>query len=91
MLEKKIETTKQSVKKEKKSLVKFGCSIMTNAWTDRNGKTLINFLVNTPIGTGFLKSIDANSEVEEAQLLTALPKKNCRKRWSTKCMANYHR
>ena len=33
----------------------------TNEWTSRTNRTLINFLVNCPSGTMFVKSIDASS------------------------------
>lgn len=29
----------------------FGCSIMSDAWSNRNSRTLINFMVNTPSGS----------------------------------------
>jgi len=32
---------------------------MTDGWTDRKRRTILNFLVNSPRGTVFLKSIDA--------------------------------
>ena len=34
---------------------------MSDGWTSRTNKTLINFLVNCPFGTMFVKSIDASS------------------------------
>ncbi|KAI5419265.1 hypothetical protein KIW84_043438 [Lathyrus oleraceus] len=34
---------------------------MTDGWTDQKRRTIINFLVNSPMGTFFLKSIDASS------------------------------
>lgn len=39
--------------------IKYGCSIMSDGRTDRKGRTLINFLVNSPAGTMLVKSIDA--------------------------------
>jgi hypothetical protein len=39
---------------------KYGCTIMTDGWTDRKRKTILNFLVHSPKGTIFLKSIDAS-------------------------------
>ncbi|KAK8970811.1 hypothetical protein KSP40_PGU013540 [Platanthera guangdongensis] len=38
----------------------FGCSIMTDRWTDKKHRTLIIFLVNSPKGTFFLESVDAS-------------------------------
>ncbi|XP_068466227.1 uncharacterized protein [Phaseolus vulgaris] len=38
---------------------KMGCTIMIDGWTDKKRRTIINFLVNNPKGTVFLKSIYA--------------------------------
>ncbi|GKA52212.1 hypothetical protein Tco_0745408 [Tanacetum coccineum] len=51
---------------------KYGCSIMSDFWTDGKGRCLINFLVNCPIGTIFLKSIDASEHVKDAQLIVEM-------------------
>ena len=40
---------------------KHGCSIMSDEWTSRTNRTLMNFLVNCPSGTMFVKSVDASS------------------------------
>ena len=37
---------------------------MSDGWSDRKGRTLINFLVNSPRGTVFLSSIDASDEIK---------------------------
>ena len=50
----------QSIEKHKVFWKDMGCSIMTDGWTDRRRRTLINFLVNSPKGSVFLKSIDAS-------------------------------
>ncbi|XP_012573697.1 uncharacterized protein [Cicer arietinum] len=51
----------------------YGCFIMLDAWTDRKARTLINFLVNTPGGTMFIRSVDGSSfmktELEIFELL----------------------
>jgi hypothetical protein len=39
---------------------KTGCTIMTDGWTDRRRITILIFLVNSPKGIVFLKSIDAS-------------------------------
>lgn len=38
---------------------KFECTIMTYRWTDQKRRTIINFLVNSHMGTLSLKSIYA--------------------------------
>ncbi|RDX71444.1 hypothetical protein CR513_49209, partial [Mucuna pruriens] len=40
---------------------KTGCTIMIDGWTDKRRRMIINFLVNNPKGTIFLKSIDAST------------------------------
>jgi hypothetical protein len=45
---------------------------MSDGWTDKRGRHLINFLVNSPEGTYFLESVDASSEVQNAAMLAGL-------------------
>ncbi|KAF6153605.1 hypothetical protein GIB67_027472 [Kingdonia uniflora] len=47
----------------------YGVTIMTDWWTDGKGRTLINFLVNCPKGTVFLKSIDGSAHIHDAELI----------------------
>ncbi|KAF6171638.1 hypothetical protein GIB67_042153 [Kingdonia uniflora] len=47
----------------------YGVTIMTDWWTDGKGRTLINFLVNCPKGTVFLKSIDGSARIHNAELI----------------------
>lgn len=42
---------------------------MLDGWTDGKGKSILNFLVNCPRGTIFIKSIDASAYVKDAHLL----------------------
>ena len=53
----------------------FGCTLMSDGWTDRRGRHLINFLVNSPEGTFFLESVDASSEAHDAYMLADLLEK----------------
>ncbi|KAF1868263.1 hypothetical protein Lal_00018783 [Lupinus albus] len=39
---------------------KVGSTIMTDGWTDKRRKAILNFLVQSPKGTIFLRSIDAS-------------------------------
>ena len=45
---------------------------MSNGWTDEKGRSILNFLVNCPRGTMFIKSVDASSYVKDAHLLCDL-------------------
>ena len=42
---------------------------MSYGWIDGNVRSILNFLVNCPRGTLFIKSINASSYVEDAYLL----------------------
>lgn len=53
----------------KSQAAKHGCSIMSDGWTDGRGRTLINFLINSPGGTMFVKSIDASADVKTGQAI----------------------
>ncbi|XP_057856565.2 uncharacterized protein LOC131065967 isoform X2 [Cryptomeria japonica] len=46
-----------------------GCTIMTDGWTDRRNRTLLNFLVSSTGGTVFIKSIDASAHCKNATYL----------------------
>ncbi len=48
---------------------------MCDGWTDRKGRTLINFLVNSSKGSVFINSVDASDESKTAALLTSLIEK----------------
>ena len=45
---------------------------MSDGWIDAKGRTLLNFLVQCPKGTMFIKSVDASTQVTEATLLCEL-------------------
>jgi hypothetical protein len=53
----------------------YGCTLMSDGWSDRRGRHLINLLVNSPEGTYFLESVDASSEVHDAYMLADLLEK----------------
>jgi hypothetical protein len=53
----------------------YGCTLMSDGWSDRRGRHLINFLVNSPGRTYFLESVDASSEVHDANMLADLLEK----------------
>jgi hypothetical protein len=49
-----------------------GCTVMSDGWMDQKGRTLLNFLVNCPRGSMFVKSVDASAHVKDATLLCDL-------------------
>ncbi|XP_016189421.1 uncharacterized protein LOC107630719 [Arachis ipaensis] len=60
LLKKQVELVHQSLEGHRAYWKQVGCTIMTNGWTDKRRRTILNFLVNSPKGTIFLKSIDAS-------------------------------
>ena len=63
-LKKELELTKYSMKDHEMEWKKNGCSIMSNGWTDRKERTLVNFLVNCSKGTMFMESINTSSMIK---------------------------
>ncbi|XP_075674825.1 uncharacterized protein LOC142644020 [Castanea sativa] len=61
ILKKEVAYTNELLSAHKESWMKHGGSIMSDEWTSRTNRTLMNFLVNCPSGTMFVKSIDASS------------------------------
>ncbi|MCL7043806.1 hypothetical protein MKW94_016597 [Papaver nudicaule] len=51
-----------------------GCTIMADGWKDTSNRSLINFLVDCPKGTVFLKSVDASDMVKTGENLFSLLK-----------------
>ncbi|CAL9079218.1 unnamed protein product, partial [Musa textilis] len=56
LLQKELNYTNDLLKGHKESWVTHGCSIMSDAWTDRRRRSIINFMVNCSLGTMFVKS-----------------------------------
>ncbi|RWR92200.1 hypothetical protein CKAN_02140800 [Cinnamomum micranthum f. kanehirae] len=75
LLKKEIEHTNNLMKGHREDWVKYGCSIMMDGWTDKKGRTLLNFLVNCPKGTMFVESIDASSYSKDAENMFQLIEK----------------
>ncbi|XP_074356348.1 uncharacterized protein LOC141696056 [Apium graveolens] len=59
-----------------RSYERYGCTLMSDGWTDRRGRSLINFLANSPEGTFFLGSVNISSESHDAQMLANLLESN---------------
>ncbi|XP_059066890.1 uncharacterized protein LOC131858042 [Cryptomeria japonica] len=64
-----VEDMKVELEDHRQSWSQKGCTIMTDGWTDRRNRTLLNFLVSCRGSTMFLKSIDASSHVKNATYL----------------------
>ncbi|KAL4372634.1 hypothetical protein AHAS_Ahas05G0001400 [Arachis hypogaea] len=72
LLNEELDYTKGLLKGHKEKWEKYGCSIMSDAWTDKRQRSNINFLVNSRAGTMFLKSIDASDYVKTGEKLFEL-------------------
>ncbi|XP_027932739.1 uncharacterized protein LOC114188342 [Vigna unguiculata] len=69
LLNKEVEYTEKLLQDHKLQWSKHGCSIMSDAWTDQKQRWLINFLVSSPAGTMFVKSIDGSNFVKTGEKL----------------------
>ncbi|CAL5198848.1 unnamed protein product [Lathyrus oleraceus] len=72
LLQDELKLTHEMLSTNKQEQVKYGCSIMFDGWTDTKGRTLINFLVNSPAGTMFVKSVNASAYMKTGQKLFEL-------------------
>uniref|UniRef100_A0A151UIM8 DUF659 domain-containing protein n=1 Tax=Cajanus cajan TaxID=3821 RepID=A0A151UIM8_CAJCA len=61
LLKEEVKNTSITLQSYRDEWEKNGCTIMIDGWTDKKRRTIINFLVNSPKGTLFLKSIDASA------------------------------
>ena len=41
---------------------KYGCSILTDGWSDRRKRGIINILVSCPLGTYFLRAVETGKK-----------------------------
>ncbi|XP_041995799.1 uncharacterized protein LOC121745919 [Salvia splendens] len=72
LLQNEIKYTDSLMKNKKNEWKLYRCTVMSNGWTDRRQRTIINFLVNSPSGSVFIKSVDACSFVKIGEKLFEL-------------------
>nr|CAD1831681.1 unnamed protein product [Ananas comosus var. bracteatus] len=72
LLKKEVEETKAFLKTHRDCWEANGCSIMTDTWTDKRGRNLMNLVVNCELGTSFLRSIESSSEVHDGPFIFKL-------------------
>ncbi|XP_066373047.1 uncharacterized protein [Miscanthus floridulus] len=72
LLERVVNRTTELRKEHEESWKEYGCTLMSDGWTDTSHRHIINFLANSPAGTFFLGSVDASSEIANAQMLANL-------------------
>nr|XP_016494157.1 PREDICTED: uncharacterized protein LOC107813401 [Nicotiana tabacum] len=73
-LKKEVAEVNKIVEEHKVEWNMFGCSIMMDMWTARNGKMIINILVNSPKGSLFLESVDASDSSTDSTKMYSLYK-----------------
>ena len=57
------------MEEHKKAWKQYGFSIISDNWIDKKSGCLINFLVNSHVGTLFLKSIYAYDTIKNRELM----------------------
>ncbi|KAK3193782.1 hypothetical protein Dsin_025092 [Dipteronia sinensis] len=67
LVKEEFETTKEALKKQEQSWKVDECSIMTDAWTDRKRRSIMNLCVNCKEGTTFLSSKDSSAEAHTGE------------------------
>ncbi|KAF8413281.1 hypothetical protein HHK36_001257 [Tetracentron sinense] len=71
-----LERIKSEVCQQSKDIEKewatTGCTIIADTWSDKKSRALINFLVSSPSGTFFHKSVDASSYIKNTKCLSDL-------------------
>ncbi|XP_052170572.1 uncharacterized protein LOC127786893 isoform X2 [Diospyros lotus] len=65
-LKKELVRTNEIMKSHKEDWRKYGCSLMCDGWKDKRERSLLNFLVNCPKGSMFIRSIDTSSYAKDA-------------------------
>ncbi|RDX73968.1 hypothetical protein CR513_46335, partial [Mucuna pruriens] len=66
-LKKRVDNIHKSLDKYKSKWEKWRCTLMCDGWMDGKERSLTNFLVNSPSGSVFLKSIDTSDVIKDGQ------------------------
>jgi hypothetical protein len=61
--------------KHEEAWKEYGCTLMSDGWTETKQRHLIKFLTNSSAGTYFLGYVDASSEVTNTNMLADLLEK----------------
>ncbi|XP_050373310.1 uncharacterized protein LOC126790965 [Argentina anserina] len=69
ILKEEVQDVQKLMEEHKKDWNKYGCSIMSDGWTDGKSRVILNFLVNSPKGTWFLKSVDVLDTIKNGELM----------------------
>ncbi|XP_052207042.1 uncharacterized protein LOC127811330 [Diospyros lotus] len=69
LLKGEVDKIKELLKKHEEEWARTGCSIMTDAWTDRKRRSIMNLCVNSNAGTAFLSSRESSDEAHTSELI----------------------
>ncbi|CAA0819867.1 hAT transposon superfamily protein [Striga hermonthica] len=72
LLSEEYERTKSLVKEHDAEKIKNGCSIMTDAWSDRKMRSIMNLVTNCSVGTTFLGSKEMSDVSHTAEVIFEL-------------------
>ncbi|XP_019158581.1 PREDICTED: uncharacterized protein LOC109155351 [Ipomoea nil] len=68
-LKKEVDKVRESLKKHEEEWKLNGCSIMTDAWTNRKRRSVMNLCVNSNLGTIFLSSKECSLDSHTSQYI----------------------
>lgn len=69
LLKRQVEKTNDKLKAHRDWWEKMGCTIVTDAWTDRRGRSLMNLCVNSELGTCFLRVVNGSADTHSAEYI----------------------
>ncbi|TVU06739.1 hypothetical protein EJB05_49967, partial [Eragrostis curvula] len=69
LLKEEVERTKELLRAHEEERVLTGCSVMTDAWSDRKRRSIMNLCSHCQLGTSFLESREASDEPHTAELI----------------------
>jgi Protein of unknown function (DUF 659) len=65
LLQKHKKKVQETLVKHKEQWELTGCSIMTDAWTDKKGRGIMNLMVHSASGVCFVQSVDASADKKD--------------------------
>ncbi|XP_020272128.1 uncharacterized protein LOC109847304 [Asparagus officinalis] len=69
ILQREVDETREIIENFKKSCALNGCSILTDAWSDRKMRSIMNIVVHSDGGIVFLGSCDASGDKHDANYI----------------------
>ena len=69
MLLQEVELTRDLLKPHEAEREITGCSVMTDAWTDKKRRSIMNLCVHCKLGTAFLESKEASADAHTSEYI----------------------